>query len=40
MAVGSIYGDAPANAGGTVYGSMSFGFVAGEAAAAYVKGEN
>lgn len=40
MAVGSIYGDIPANAGGTVYGSMSFGFVAGEAIAAFVKGEN
>ena len=40
MAAGSIYGDAPANAGGTVYGSMAFGFVAGESIAAFVKGEN
>lgn len=39
MAVGSIYGDAPANAGGTVYGSMPMGLIAGDAAAAYVKGE-
>lgn len=40
MAVGSIYGDTPANAGGTVYGAMSLGLVAGEAVAAFVKGEN
>lgn len=40
MTAGSIYGDAPANAGGTVYGSMTIGLVAGEAAAAFVKGEN
>ena len=39
MTAGSLYGDAPANAGGTVYGSMTIGFVAGEAAAAFVKGE-
>ena len=40
MTAGSIYGDTPANAGGTVYGSMTIGFVAGESAAAFVKGEN
>ena len=40
MTAGSIYGDTPANAGGTVYGSMTIGLVAGEAAAAFVKGEN
>lgn len=40
MTVGSLYGDAPANAGGTVYGSMPIGLLAGDMAAAYVKGEN
>lgn len=40
MTVGSLYGDAPSNAGGTVYGSMPIGMIAGDAAAAYVKGEN
>ena len=39
MTVGSLYGDAPSNAGGTVYGSMTIGMIAGDAAAAYVKGE-
>ncbi len=39
MAVASIYGNPPANAGGTVYGSMPLGLIAGDCAAAYVKGE-
>ena len=38
MTVGSLYGDAPSNAGGTVYGSMPIGLLAGDMAAAYVKG--
>ena len=38
MTAGSLYGDAPSNAGGTVYGSMPIGLIAGDAAAAYVKG--
>lgn len=40
MTAGSLYGDAPSNAGGTVYGSMPIGMIAGDAAAAYVKGDN
>ncbi len=40
MTAGSLYGDAPSNAGGTVYGSMPIGMIAGDAAAIYVKGEN
>ena len=40
MVAGSLYGDAPGNAGGTVFGSMTIGLLAGDAAAAYVKGEN
>lgn len=40
MTAGSLYGDAPSNAGGTVYGSMPIGLIAGDAAAIYVKGEN
>ncbi len=39
MATASLYGNPPANAGGTVYGSMSTGMLAGDSAAAYVKGE-
>ncbi len=39
MAVASIYGNPPANAGGTVFGSMPLGMIAGDCAAAYVKGE-
>ena len=38
IVVGSLYGD-PANAGGTVHGSMPSGMLAGDSAAAYVKGE-
>lgn len=37
MTAGSIYGNAPSNAGGTVYGSMPVGLLAGDMAAAYVK---
>lgn len=37
MAVGSLYGD-PSNAGGNVHGSMPSGLLAGDSAAAYVKG--
>lgn len=40
MTAGSLYGDDPGNAGGTVYGSMTIGLLAGDAAAAYVKGED
>ncbi len=39
MATGSLYGNPPANAGGTVYGSMPTGMLAGDSAAAYVKGD-
>ncbi len=39
MAVASTYGNPPCNAGGTVYGSMPLGLIAGDCAAAYVKGE-
>lgn len=39
MAVASLYGNPPSNAGGTVYGSMPVGMLAGDSAAAYVKGE-
>jgi len=39
IATSSLYGDPPANAGGTVYGSMTTGMLAGDSAAAYVKGE-
>ena len=38
MVTGSIYGDPPANAGGNVHGSMPTGLLAGDSAAAYVKG--
>ncbi len=38
MATASLYGDPPANAGATVYGSMTTGMIAGDSAAAYVKG--
>ena len=38
MVTGSLYGDPPANAGGTVYGSMTTGLLAGDSAGAYVKG--
>ena len=38
MTAGSLYGDAPSNAGGTVYGSMPIGLLAGDMAAEYVKG--
>ena len=37
MAVGNLYGD-PSNAGGNVHGSMPSGLLAGDSAAAYVKG--
>lgn len=40
MATGSLYGNPPSNAGGTVFGSMTTGMLAGDCAAAYVKGEN
>lgn len=40
ITAGSLYGDAPSNAGGTVFGSMPIGMIAGDAAAAFVKGEN
>ncbi len=39
MATGSLYGKSPSNAGGTVYGSMTTGLLAGDSAAEYVKGE-
>ena len=39
MVTGSIYGNPPSNAGPTVYGSMPTGMIAGDSAAAYVKGE-
>ncbi|MBQ9815449.1 MAG: FAD-binding protein [Lachnospiraceae bacterium] len=39
MVVGSIFGEPPHNAGGNVYGSMPTGMLAGDSAAAYVKGE-
>ncbi len=39
MVLSSMFGDPPANVGGTVYGSMSTGMLAGDSAAAYVKGE-
>lgn len=38
MVTGSLYGNPPHNAGGTVYGSMPTGMLAGDSAAAYVKG--
>lgn len=38
MTAASLYGNPPANAGGTVYGSMTIGMLAGDSAAAYVKG--
>ncbi len=39
MVTGSIFGNPPQNAGGTVYGSMPTGMLAGVSAAAYVKGD-
>lgn len=39
MVTGSLYGNPPVNAGGTVFGSMPTGLLAGVSAAAYVKGE-
>jgi len=39
IATASLYGNPPANAGGTVFGSMTTGMIAGDSAAAYVKGE-
>ena len=39
MAASSLYGNPPSNAGGTVYGSMTIGLLAGDTAGAYVKGE-
>ena len=39
MATASLYGNPPKNAGGTVFGSMTTGMIAGDSAAAYVKGE-
>lgn len=39
MATASLYGNPPSNAGGTVFGSMPTGMLAGDSAAAYVKGE-
>ncbi len=39
IATASLYGNPPANAGGTVFGSMTIGMIAGDSAAAYVKGE-
>ncbi len=38
MVTGSVYGDPPDNAGGNVHGSMPTGMLAGDSAAAYVKG--
>ena len=40
MVIGSIYGNPPSNACGNVYGSMTTGLIAGDCAAAYVKGED
>lgn len=39
MATGSLYGNPTSNAGGTVFGSMTTGMLAGDSAAAFVKGE-
>ncbi len=39
MAAASIFGNPPSNAGGTVYGSMPTGMLAGDSAAEYIKGE-
>ncbi|MCD8150678.1 MAG: FAD-binding protein [Clostridiales bacterium] len=39
MATGSLLGNPPVNAGGNVYCSMTTGLLAGDSAAAYVKGE-
>ncbi len=39
MVTGSLYGNPPSNAGGTVYGAMPTGMLAGDMAAAYAKGE-
>ena len=36
MVTGSFYGEPTSNAGGTVYGSMTTGMLAGDSAAAYV----
>lgn len=36
MVTGSLYGNPPKNAGGTVFGSMTTGMLAGDSAAAYV----
>ena len=38
MVTGSFYGEPTSNAGGTVFGSMTTGLLAGDSAAAYVKG--
>lgn len=38
MVTGSVFGNPPSNAGGTVFGSMPTGMLAGDSAAAYVKG--
>lgn len=38
MVTGSVYGNPPSNAGGNVHGSMPTGMLAGDSAAAYVKG--
>ena len=38
MVTGSLYGNPPVNAGGTVFGSMPTGLLAGDSAASYVKG--
>ena len=37
MVTGSFYGEPTSNAGGTVFGSMTTGMLAGDSAAAYVK---
>lgn len=39
MVTGSFYGEPTSNAGGTVFGAMTTGLLAGDSAAAYVKGE-
>ena len=38
LETGSFYGEPTSNAGGTVFGSMTTGLLAGDSAAAYVKG--
>ncbi|MCI8894628.1 MAG: FAD-binding protein [Lachnospiraceae bacterium] len=37
MATASLFGNPPSNAGGTVFGAMTTGMLAGDSAAEYVK---